>query len=150
MSTAGGPARGVTQFLAASAARKQSLAGAVEHQHFVGRIDRARQVVAAAEPACDRDAELVEALVGRIAAELVDMRGDDRADERRDRMLRLADRQADRGLCPAGSGRSSSRSRTNGEREPVAREAFALICGGEVSPVIRYIITAGPPAAAPA
>ena len=42
---------------------KQSLAGAVEHQHFVGRIDRARQVVAAAKPLRDRDAELVEALV---------------------------------------------------------------------------------------
>ena len=78
---------------------KQSFARAVEHQHFGRRIDRALERVAAAEPLRDGCAELVEALVGRIAAEFVDMGGDHRPDKRRDRMLRLADREADRGLA---------------------------------------------------
>ena len=48
---------------------KQSLARAVEHQHFVCRIDRARQLVAAAEPSGDGNAEFIEALVRGVAAE---------------------------------------------------------------------------------
>ena len=43
--------------------------------------------------------ELIEAFVHRIAAELVDMRGNHRAHERRHSMLRLTDREADRGLA---------------------------------------------------
>ena len=49
---------------------KQTLARAVEHQHFAFRIDRARQLVAAAEPGGDRLAEWFDALVGRVAAEV--------------------------------------------------------------------------------
>jgi hypothetical protein len=77
---------------------RQTLAGAVEHQHLGFRIDRARQFVAAIEPArCGRP-EGVDALVNRVAAELVNAAGQHRPDERRHRMLRLADRQGDRRL----------------------------------------------------
>ena len=64
---------------------KQPLARAVEHQDFVRRIDRARQREAPPEPAGGGRAKRVEALVHGIAAELVDMGGEDRADERRHR-----------------------------------------------------------------
>ena len=62
----------------------------------------ARQLEAAAEPGGGRLAKRVEALVHRIAAELGDMGGQHWANERRDGVLRLADRQADRGLAGPG------------------------------------------------
>ena len=92
---AGVPARPVTQRSAASAAEEQPLARAVEHQHLGGRIDRPRQVEAAAQPARDRRAKLVDTLIHRVLAELRDVRGQHWANERRHRMLRLADRKAD-------------------------------------------------------
>ena len=98
---------------------EQAFARAVEHQHFVFGIDRPRQFVAAAEPVGDRAAERLDALVGRVAAEFVEMGGDLGADERGNRMLRLADREIDGRLArwmPA----ISSVSRTNGERPSTA------------------------------
>ena len=99
MSIAGRPARGATKVFGGERGEKQSLARAVEHQHFGRRIDRAIEREAAIEPFADGVGELIEALVRRIAAEFLDMRGDDLADESRDRMLRLADRETDRGLA---------------------------------------------------
>ena len=78
---------------------KQSFARAVEHQHFVHGIDRALEREARVEPKRDRFAERIEALVHRIAAEFVDMRGDHRPDKSGNGVLRLAHRKADRGLA---------------------------------------------------
>ena len=61
----------------------------------IGRL----QAVAPVEPGGGGLAEAFGALVGRIAAEIVEMGLQHRADERRDRVLRLADRQVDRGLA---------------------------------------------------
>jgi hypothetical protein len=83
---------GLHPALGGDGAEEQALAGAVEHQHFAFRIDRPRQSVTAAEPGGDRPAERLDAFIGRITAELIQMRGQRRADERWDRMLRLADR----------------------------------------------------------
>ena len=113
--SAAGPARGRDR------GQEQALARAVEHQDFGRRIDRARQLEAAAEPGGGGVAEGVEALVHRIAAELGDMGGQHRANERRDGVLRLAHRQADGGLAGLGMSPNSSRSRTNGERPTSAR-----------------------------
>ncbi len=110
---------------------KQALARAVEHQDFAVGVDRPRQFVAAAEPLRDRAAERLAAFVGRIAAEFVKMRGDLRADERRDRVLRLADRQIDGGLAgrDAGDqfGQPHERRAAFGRR---SRDAGRLALGG--------------------
>ena len=73
---AGLPARRRDPALGGNRGEEQALARAVEHQHFVFRIDRPRQLVAAAEPGGDGAAERLGALVGRIAAEFVEMRGE--------------------------------------------------------------------------
>ena len=78
--------------------KKEPLAGAVEHQHFACRVDRTLKHVAAIEPGGDRLAEGIEPPVHRIASEFFDVRGDHRRNERGYRMLRFADRHADRGL----------------------------------------------------
>ena len=83
---------------------EQALARAVEHQHFAFGIDRPRQFVAAAEPGRDRAAERFAAFVGRVAAEFVEMGGNLGADEGRNWMLRLADRQIDGGLARLDAG----------------------------------------------
>ncbi len=83
---------------------KQAFTGAIEHQHFAVRIHRTRQRIAAAEPLRDGLAERLDALVGRIAAEVVEMLRQHRADEGRDRMLRLADREVDHGLAGRDAG----------------------------------------------
>ena len=70
---------------------EQALARAVEHQHFAFRIDRPRELVAAAEPGCDRAAERLDAFVGRVAAEIREMRSECRTHKGRYRVLRLAD-----------------------------------------------------------
>ena len=75
--------------------KKQPLACAVEHQHFGCRIDRAFEPVARRQPFRNRLAKGVETPVHRIAAEIGDVLRDHRADEGRDRVLRLADRHAD-------------------------------------------------------
>src|SRR5262249_57142925 len=78
---------------------EEAFARAVEHQDLARGIDRAWQRKAPSEPAGSGLAERVEAAVHGVAAELAEMGGDDRADERRHRMLRLADREADRRLA---------------------------------------------------
>ena len=91
--------RGADPAFCGKRGQEQALAGAVEHQHFRGGIDGARERVAAVEPLRDGFAEGIEPLVHRVAAELIDMRRDDRPDERGNRMLRLADSHADRRLA---------------------------------------------------
>ena len=83
---------------------KQALARAVEHQDFAVGIERARQRVAAAEPGRDRAAEFLDALVGRIAAEVIQVRGQHRPDKSGNRVLRLADREIDGGLAGRDAG----------------------------------------------
>ena len=112
----GRPARPRTQRLARDGGEEQAFARAVEHQDFGLRVDGARQPEAPAEPAGGGAAKRLGALVGRIAAEIGEMGGEHRPDERRDRMLRLADRQVDRRLARLARRPSSSLSRTNGER----------------------------------
>src|SRR5581483_1562650 len=77
---------------------EKAFAGAVEHQYFGSRIDAAWEFIATIEPLPDRDGEFVEAAIHRVAAEFADMRGKHRTDERRNRMLRFADGEADRRL----------------------------------------------------
>ena len=83
---------------AASAARNRPSRVPLSTSTSVAGIERARERIAPVEPVRDRFGECVEPLVHRIAAELVEMRGDHRADEGGHRVLRLADRHADRGL----------------------------------------------------
>ena len=90
---------GPTQRFAASAARNRPSRVPLSTSTSRGGIDGARERVAAVEPLRDGFAESIEPLVHRIAAELIDMGGDHRPDERRNRMLRLADRHADRRLA---------------------------------------------------
>jgi hypothetical protein len=78
---------------------EESLARAVEHQHFGFGIDRAVEPKAPAEPGGGGLEKRIDAAVGGIAAKVGKMRGQYRADEGRDRMLRLADRQCDRRLA---------------------------------------------------
>ena len=78
---------------------EEPLARAAEHEHLACGIDFARQFVAAVEPRGRGGAEALGPLVGRIAAEIIQMRLQHRADEGRNRMLRLADGEADRGLA---------------------------------------------------
>ena len=110
---------------------KKPLARAVEHQDFRRRIDPARERIAAVEPFSHGLGERLDALVHRVAAELLDMRRDHRADERRNRMLRLAHRHADRRL----SGRERRRgaraaARKASARRPPARERAKEEPGG--------------------
>ncbi len=79
--------------------QEQALARAVEHQHFGGGVDRPRQCESAPEPGGGGLAERVEALVHGIAAEFIEMRGDDGPHEGRDAVSGLAYRQADGGLA---------------------------------------------------
>jgi hypothetical protein len=79
--------------------QKQALAGTAEDQHLARRVDRARQPVASVDPGRRCLAEARDAFVGWIAAEFRDMRLQHRPDERRDRVLRLADREVDRRLA---------------------------------------------------
>ena len=65
----------------------------------MGRIDRARQGKAPPEPGCSRLAKGVQALVHGISAKLVDMGGQDRADECRHAVLWFAHGEADRGFA---------------------------------------------------
>ena len=90
-SIAGLPARRRDPALGGNGREKQAFARAVEHQHFAFGIDRAWELVAAVEPSCDRAAERLDAFVGRVATKIRKMRSECRADEGRDRVLRLAD-----------------------------------------------------------
>ena len=116
------PARGLTQRLAAMAREEQALARAVEHQHLAFGIDRARQPVAAAEPGGDGLAERFDALVGRIAAEIVEMRGEHRPDEGGIGCCGSPTERLIGGL-PGSMPAISSVSRTNGERLSAAGAA---------------------------
>ena len=78
-------------------AEEQALARAVQHDDFGLGIDRPAEAVTPSEPGRGGLAEALGALVGRIAAEIVQMRLQHGSDERRNRMLRLADRKIDRG-----------------------------------------------------
>ena len=75
---------------------EQALARAAEHEDFAQRLDRTRERVAAVEPARDGLTETIRAGIARIAAEIRGVLGEDRRDERRHGMLRLADRNIDR------------------------------------------------------
>ena len=92
-------ARPLTQRAAAMAARNRPSRVPLRTRTSVAGSSGARQPVAPAEPVGDGAAEALGALVGRIAAEIVEMRGEHRPDEGRDRMLRLADREVDRRLA---------------------------------------------------
>ena len=76
-------------------AEEQAFARAVEHDDLVFGIERARQGVAARQPFPDGAAEILVALVGRVAAEFGEVLLQNRADKGRHRMLRLADREID-------------------------------------------------------
>ena len=109
------------------AARNRPSRGAREDEDFAQRIDRAGERVAAAEPGGDRLAEAIGAGIGRIAAEIRNMRGEDRPDEGRNRVLRLADRDVDRGLARLDAGQKLG--------EPHERRACVSRPSGEVSRV---------------
>ncbi len=98
---------------------EQALARAVEHEYFVFGVDRPCQFVAAAEPLGDGAAERVAALVGRVAAEFVEMGGEFGADERRNRCCGSPTDRLMAGL-PGAMPAISSVSRTNGERPSTA------------------------------
>ena len=104
MSTAGLPARRDTQRLAAIAARNKPSRVPLSTSTSLSGSTGAREFVAAVEPGRDRVAERLDAFVGRIAAEVGEMRGQHRADEGRHRMLRLADRQIDDRLARLDAG----------------------------------------------
>ena len=53
--------------------KKQSFAGAVKHEHFVLRIDRSFQFVAATEPLGDGAAKRLDSLVGGVTAKIRNM-----------------------------------------------------------------------------
>ena len=147
------PMAGLDPILGGECREKQSLAGAAEHQHFVCRIDRSRQLIAAAEPSGDGNAEFIEALVRGIAAEFRDVSGHDRPDERRNRMLRLADGETDRRL--AGRRIANELARAHEGRPPIRRAnrrgaGFgAKRNGGRLRGSSCTSRTAGPPAASP-
>ena len=84
--------------LGRDAGEEQALARAVQDQHFGRRIDRPGQGEPPPEPGRGGGAELVEPLVHGVLAELVERGGQHWANERRHPVLRLADREADRGL----------------------------------------------------
>ena len=98
----GGRARPLTQRAAAIAARnrpsREPLSTSISVAGSSGRGRAKRR----AEPVGGRAAERVGALVHRIAAEIADIRSQHRADKGGHRMLRLADRQADRRLAGRG------------------------------------------------
>jgi hypothetical protein len=79
--------------------KEQAFARAGQHQNLAQRVDRPGELVAPAEPAGDGAAKALGAGIGRIAAEIRDVRGEHRSDEGRNRVLRLADRDADRRLA---------------------------------------------------
>src|SRR6185436_8008577 len=66
---------------------EQAFARAVEHQHFVFRINWARKLEAPAEPHGDRAAKRFDAFVGGIATEIGEMRIKRRADKFWNRVL---------------------------------------------------------------
>ena len=84
--------------------KEQALACAVEHQHFIFGIDRACELVAAAEPVGDRAAKRFDAFVGGIATEVGEMRVKRRADEVRNWVLWLADREINDRLAGLDAG----------------------------------------------
>jgi hypothetical protein len=115
---------------------EEPLARAVQRGDLARRIEA--HTVAAAEPAGDRLAQILGALVRRVAAELRRMGGDDLADERRQGVARLADRHDD-GL-PARRRRVEERAQT-GERvirqvrEPLGEgHALSASCAGVFAP----------------
>jgi hypothetical protein len=79
--------------------QEQPLVRAAQHHDLGLWIERARETVAAAKPVGRGAAEPLRALAGGVAAELAKMRGDNRADEGRNRVLRLADGEVDRRLA---------------------------------------------------
>ena len=105
--------------------QKQPLAGAAEHHDLPFRIDRTVEPVAARKPFRGGAAEALGALAGRIAAEIREMRGDHRADEGRNRVLRLADRQIDRVLARLDLGQQLGQphERRTAVRGPARRRA---------------------------
>jgi hypothetical protein len=79
------------------AGAEQALAGAVQRDHLRVGVDA--DAVAAGEPGGDGGAELGGALVRRVAAELVGLRRNGLGDDRRQRVLRLADRHRELGAA---------------------------------------------------
>ncbi len=122
---------------------EQALARAVEHEHFVFGIDRPRQLVAAAEPFGDGAAERLAALVGRVAAEFVEMGGE--FGPTKDG-IGCCGSPTDRLMAglPGAMPAISSVSRTNGER---ASTAGAGMVEGSRWAVIMDMGTSGRPAA---
>ena len=120
---------GLDPALGGDGGEEQTLARAVEHEHFGFGVDRARQLVAAAEPGCDRAAERLDALVGRVATEVCKMLADHRPDEGRDRMLRLPDRKIDDRLARLDAGdqlRKAHEGRAGIDRRSSGKGRFAL------------------------
>src|SRR5207344_1167401 len=78
---------------------EQALARAVEHNDFGLVVHWPTEVVTLRQPGGGSLAKAFSALVGRIPAEIVQMRLQHRSDERWNRMLRLADRKIDRRLA---------------------------------------------------
>src|SRR5690606_26305042 len=74
---------------------EQRLARAGDRDHLGGGVDL-RQAVAALEPARDRRPQRIAAERGRVARQAAEVVGQGLADEAGGRVLRLADRQADR------------------------------------------------------
>src|SRR5207244_11958202 len=95
---AGGRHARVDPALGGDRRKEQALSRPAEHHDLVLGIEWPLEAITSLQPCGDGAAERLGALAGRIAAELVDMRGDHLRDEWRDRMLRLADRQVDRRL----------------------------------------------------
>ena len=85
-------------------AEKEALARAVEHQHLAVRIRRARQAIAPRRPLGRRFAEMRQAFVPRIAAEVLDVRRDDGRDEIGNRVLGFADAEIDDRLAGLDAG----------------------------------------------
>jgi hypothetical protein len=83
---------------------EQPFARAVEHQHFSFRVDGPRKHVPVVQPGGDRAPERLDTFVGRVAAEVGDMRGERWADKGWYRMLRLPHRQIDDRLARLDSG----------------------------------------------
>ncbi len=109
---------------------EQAFARAIEHQHVGVRIDRLRKRVAPIQPACRGLAERLDSLVGRVAAEFIEMGGQHRPDEIGDRMLRFADRQIDDRLARLDPGdeigQPDERRAAAFGRRRGGRESFAL------------------------
>ena len=120
--------------LGGDGAEKQALARAVEHQDLTVGIGSAAEPVAACRPFRRGATKLRRAFVARIAPEILDMRGDHRADEVRHRMPGLADAEIDDRLARLHVGDELGEAHERGTRvdDPTGRErkpAFRAVHG---------------------